>query len=99
MNIVTISDLKIDDQILFNWAGYHGDEDKNENVWNGHIVYIKGNMICVSILYGYKSTSEDVDFNDVLAVYDKNGEGVKIKSYVGPSRLTEHGKKWIEEHC
>jgi len=95
MNTITKSDLKIGDDVIFKWNGYHGDGPNS--IWDGHIIQISENSICIFILYGHHSTTEDVVFEDILAVYAKDGEYQKIKNYIGNGYLTLAGQEYLKE--
>lgn len=88
-------EIKINDQILFLWNGWSGDED--ESVFDGNVIRIDKDTVVVSILYGYKSSTEDVKTDRIIAIYDPKGTHNKFHGYSGTGFVTELGKKWLEE--
>ena len=56
---------------------------------DGTVVYVlhEKRTVCVSYLDGYKSMTEDIPYEDMLAAYDKNGEMMRFDNIKGPSVL------------
>lgn len=88
-------EIKIGDNILFLWNGWRSDEE--ESIFDGTVISINKNQVTVSILYGYKSSTEDVKMDKVIAIYDPKGSYNKFEGYSGNGFVTEVGKKWIVE--
>lgn len=55
----------------------------------GNVIYVddENKRIGINYLEGYKSRSEDFNYNKVIAKYDKNGEFMKFGSIKGNSIL------------
>lgn len=88
-------EIKINDNILFLWNGWCGDEE--ESIFDGTVISINKNQVTVSILYGFKSCTEDVKMDKIVAIYDPKGSYNRFKGYSGNGFVTEVGKKWIVE--
>lgn len=86
--------IKINDQILFLWNGWSGDED--ESIFDGTVISIQKDTVTVSILCGYKSSSEDVKLDKIVAIHDEKGTHNKFKGYSGKGFVTELGKNYLE---
>jgi hypothetical protein len=80
------SDLQKNRPVVFNLF----DEIYGEKrPMDGSVIYVlpEKRTVCVSYLDGYKSLTEDVPYEDMLAAYDKDGEMMKFDNIKGPSVL------------
>lgn len=55
----------------------------------GTVVYVYNDKVCISWMDSYKERHTDVDFTDMLAVYNPNGEYMTFEHISGPSDLLE----------
>lgn len=79
-----ISELKTGDEILFLMKDYY---NKGQEIYEfGNISYIdtEDKLVSVTYLEGYKSCSETIPFNKVIAKGDvENGVNMKFKGVSG----------------
>ena len=77
--------LKKDEQVVFLCHSTIYDKKVPEI---GNVIYVlpEKKTVCVCYLEGYKSRTEDVPYEDMLAVYDKDGEEMYFDNIHGPSR-------------
>jgi hypothetical protein len=54
---------------------------------DGSVIYVlpEKRTVCVCYMDGYKSMTEDIPYEDMLATYDENGEMMKFDNIKGPS--------------
>lgn len=78
------SDLKQGRLVIFK---LYSDIFKKKIPWDGNVIYVEPERkrVCVCYLDGYKSETEDIPYEDMLAAYDENGEmmtfdNIKVKS-------------------
>lgn len=55
----------------------------------GTVVYVTPKTVAVSWLEGYKNRDDDIPYEDMVAVYNKNGEHMEFGSISGPSDLLQ----------
>lgn len=55
----------------------------------GNIVYIGEGECNICWLQGHHSRNDEVKDDDIVSVYDKNGEVVCIGGFKGPSRILQ----------
>lgn len=65
------SSLKNGEQVVFK---IYSDILERKTPMDGTVIYVKNNKVCVSYLYGYQSRTDDIPFEDMLAVYNPKGE-------------------------
>lgn len=80
------SELKVNAQVVFK---IHCDIYKRKIYEIGSVVYVLPNRreVCVCYLDGYKSQSEDIPYEDMVACYDENGEMMSFDNIKGKSVL------------
>lgn len=86
MNYRRCSDLKKMEQVVFRVDPYY---QGNKEVFFGNVinVYPESKKVDVVYLEGYKSRSDTIPYNDMLAVYDENGEPMSFGGVSGKSIL------------
>ncbi|MBW9154274.1 hypothetical protein [Clostridium estertheticum] len=79
-------DLKQGDIVIFK---LYDNEDKEESFKDGSVisVYSERKEVSISYLDGYKSRSDDVAFDKVIAKFDTNGEHMVFGNLSGTSIL------------
>lgn len=79
------SSLQENEQVVFKVDPYHNNEKR---VFDGSVIYVSPDrkQVCVCYLEGYKSRTDDIPYEDMLAVYDKEGNYMKFDNISGPSR-------------
>lgn len=83
------SDLKQGDIVVFYVTVYAGED---ESSYDGNViaVYPDTRKVAVCYLEGYKSRSDIIPYEKMIAKYDKNGEVMKFGGWItGPSILLE----------
>lgn len=57
----------------------------DEMIIDGDVLYVdhERRIVCVCYLYGYKSLSDEVSYDDLLAIIDPKGEHMEIDRYSG----------------
>lgn len=83
------SELKPNDEVVFNVTVYAGDK---EQVYDGSVIYINNDKktVCVCYLDGYKSRTDDIPFEKMIAKADENGEEMLFGGWIrGKSVLLE----------
>lgn len=78
--------LKINEQVVFN---IHSDLYGKKIPRDGSVISVfeKSKKICISWLEGYKDRHDLIPFEDMLAVYNPNGEIMRFDNIVGKSDL------------
>lgn len=66
--IIKNKTIKIGDHVAFNFQ--YNSESKPE-IEVGEVVYVSENQVSVIFLYGYKSLSEDLKKEQIVAIVDK----------------------------
>ena len=83
------SELKQGDVVVFNVTVY---ADGKEEVYDGNVIFVNDEKKTVSVCYleGYKSRTDDIPFNRMIAKYDENGEEMTFGGWIkGKSALLE----------
>lgn len=80
------SDLKEMEQVVFRVDPYY---QGNKEVFFGNVinVYPESKRVDVVYLEGYKSRSDAIPYDDMLAVYDEDGEWMSFGGVSGKSIL------------
>ena len=80
------SELKEMEQVVFRVDPYY---QGNKEVFFGNVLRVHTNVRKVSVIYldGYHSRSDAIPYNDMLAVYDEDGELMSFGSVSGKSIL------------
>lgn len=80
------SDLKKMEQVVFRVDPYY---QGNKEVFFGNVinVYPESKRVDVVYLEGYKSRSDAIPYDDMLAVYDEDGEWMSFGGVSGKSIL------------
>lgn len=78
--------LKSNEQVVFK---IHSDIFEKKIPMNGSVlsVYENAKKVCVSWLEGYKDRHDMIPFEDMLAVYNPDGEMMKFDNISGKSDL------------
>ncbi|HEX5774543.1 MAG TPA: hypothetical protein VFY28_01100 [Candidatus Paceibacterota bacterium] len=60
-------------------------EPNYEALTEGDVLYVRHErrIVCVCYLYGFKSLSDEVSYDDLLAIIDPAGEHMEIGNYAG----------------
>lgn len=61
----------------------------------GHVLFLTASGVEVLWLEGYKSRNDTPAFDEILAVFDQNGEQHKLGVFSGPGWLTAAGEQYI----
>lgn len=87
-NTMKCVDLKENDQVVFLT---YSDLFKKKIYETGTVVFINHSdqTVSVSWLEGYKDRNSMVNFSDMVAKYDKDGEYMKFGNISGPSVLLD----------
>ena len=83
------SELKQGDVVVFNVTIYAGGK---EEVYDGNVIYVDNERktVCVCYLEGYKSRTDDIPFDKMIAKFDENGEEMLFGGWIrGKSVLLE----------
>jgi hypothetical protein len=80
------SELKVNAQVVFK---IYSDIFKRKIYEIGSAIYVLPNRreVCVCYLDGYKSRSENIPYEDMVACYDENGEMMFFDNIKGKSVL------------
>ena len=83
-NIRKCSSLKPGEQVVFNITGEFG---PFESTLDGHVDFVMQERRKVSVHYlaGYRDRHSDIPYENMLAVYNPDGEVMHFKGVVGPS--------------
>jgi len=75
------SELKQNDIVVFNVVVYAGEE---EETFDGNVISVDNDNKSVSVCYleGYKSRTDVIPFNKMIAKHDPNGEEMKFGGYI-----------------
>lgn len=78
--------LQCNEQVVFK---IHSDIYKKKIPMDGSVIAIneRAKTVCVSWLDGYKDRKDFISFEDMLAVYNPNGEMMKFDNISGKSDL------------
>lgn len=83
------SDLKFNDVVVFNVTVYAGGK---EEIYDGNVISVNNERktVCVCYLEGYKSRTDNIPFEKMIAKYDENGEEMLFGGWIrGKSILLE----------
>jgi len=82
------TELKQGEQVVFL---IYDDICEKEVYDTGNVIYVddENKRIGISYLEGYKSRSDDFNYNKVIAKYDKNGEYMNFNGIKGNSILID----------
>lgn len=83
------SELKPNDTVVFYVTAYSGGK---EEVYDGNVIYVDNERktVCVCYLEGYKSRSDIIPFEKMIAKADENGEEMFFGGWIrGKSVLLE----------
>lgn len=87
MEKLKIKDLKPNDNVVFMVDPYG---EGREQYFDGHVISVYEKVIFVSYLYGYKSMTDPIPYDKMIAKYDKeNGVEMRFDNIVGESILLE----------
>lgn len=80
------SELKVNAQVVFK---IYSDIYKQKIYEIGSVIYVLPNSrkVCVCYLEGYKSRSENIPYEDMVACYNENGEMMSFDNIKGKSVL------------
>ena len=80
------SELKANAQVVFK---IYSNIFKRKIYETGSVIYVLPNSreVCVCYLEGYKSRSENIPYEDMVACYDENGEMMFFDNIKGKSVL------------
>lgn len=91
----TLDSLKENDFIAFAWSYNSGDERKTIEVAN--ITYRQKGYSIVHFLYGYKSVSETIKDEDVIAIGNLETGKTKIHGWGGTFDVLQPEHKLLKE--
>lgn len=82
-------ELKREDIVIFK---RYNDILEKEDFQDGYVIgiYPESKQVDICWLEGYKSRTDSVEYNKVIAKYDANGEEMKFGLYTGNSVLLEN---------
>lgn len=80
------SSLQSNEQVVFK---VYSDIFGEKKPMDGSVIFILPNRkeVMVSYLEGHKDIHENIPYEDMLAVYDKNGKEMYFENIHGPSEL------------
>ena len=80
------SSLQSNEQVVFN---LYSEIFEKKIPMDGSVIFVFPNRkeVMVSYLEGYKDRHDNIPYEDMLAVYDKNGEEMYFENIHGPSEL------------
>jgi hypothetical protein len=80
------SSLQSNEQVVFN---LYSEIFEKKIPMDGSVIFVFPNRkeVMVSYLEGYKDRHDNIPYEDILAVYDKNGEEMYFENIHGPSEL------------
>ena len=80
------SSLQSNEQVVFN---LYSEIFEKKIPMDGSVIFVLPNRkeVMVSYLEGYKDRHDNIPYEDMLAVYDKNGEEMYFENIHGPSEL------------
>lgn len=61
----------------------------------GDVLFLTDRGVDVIWLEGYKSRNDSPTFDEILSVYDKNGEQHELGAFSGKGWLTSAGKRYL----
>ena len=75
------SELTKDSQVVFKVDPYY---QGNKQTFDGSVLWVNkdNRTVCVSYLEGYKDRSDDIPFEDMIAVYDQLMEEIGIREQI-----------------
>ena len=74
------TELKKGDIVLFYVDPYSSGQKELEQ---GTVIHVYEQKVDVCYLYGYKSMTDMIPFEDLVSVYDENGEYQKFRNFSG----------------
>lgn len=79
-----IESLKAGEEVVFN---IYNDIYEEKRPINGTVDFVNKELkiVSVSYLYGYKNMDAFIPYEDMLAVYNPNGDYMKFNGVEGPS--------------
>lgn len=77
-----ISSLQPDEEVIFKVDPYHVGKKEYEF---GSVLYVNNDTVAVSYLYGYKNFTDDIPYEDMIAVHDEDGVDLNIPGISGKS--------------
>lgn len=87
MEKLKVKDLKPNDNVVFKADPYG---EGREQYFDGHVINVYSKVVFVSYLYGYKSMTDSIPYDKMIAKYDKeNGVELRFDNIVGESILLE----------
>lgn len=80
------SSLQSNEQVVFN---LYSEIFERKVPMDGSVIFVLPNRkeVMVSYLEGYKDRHDNISYEDMLAVYDKDGEEMYFENIHGPSEL------------
>ena len=80
------SSLQSNEQVVFN---LYSEIFERKLPMDGSVIFVLPNRkeVMVSYLEGYKDRHDNISYEDMLAVYDKDGEEMYFENIHGPSEL------------
>lgn len=92
---MNVKDLKENDQVVFM---VYSDLFKKKIYETGTVVFVNQDARAISVCWldGYKNRNDMVDYEDMVAKYDKDGEYMRFGNISGPSVLLEHDERCID---
>lgn len=92
---MNVNDLKQNDQIVFK---VYSDIFEKKIYETGTVVFVNHDSHTVDVcwLEGYKNRNNMVDYEDMVAKYDEDGEYMKFGNISGPSVLLECDEKVLD---
>ena len=76
----------------------HLRQDETYEVEEGTVLFVRGELVDLLWLEGYKSRNDTVSLDDVLSLHDKAAAHVSIFPFSGTGHLTEAGQCWLKDH-
>lgn len=92
---MNVKDLKENDQVVFK---VYSDIFEKKIYETGTVVSVNQDSHAVDVcwLEGYKNRNDMVDYEDMVAKYDKDGEYMKFGNISGPSVLLECDERCLD---
>lgn len=80
------SELQENRPVVFKVDPYY---QGNKQVFDGTVLWVNKEQktVCVIYLDGYRSRSDDIPYEDMIAAYDENGEMMQFDCITGKSVL------------
>lgn len=87
MEKLKIKDLNPNDNVVFKHDPYG---EGREQYFDGHVISVHDKVVFVCYLYGYKSMSDAIPYDKMIAKYDgENGVEMRFDGISGKSVLLE----------